>query len=129
MRMCYASSYLFSCDLLGGADEPESPWSVADAARLAAVRADRAAAAEGYFASQAERWDAIRSLHISENEVEAAIQRALAGRDIGRLVDVGTGTGRMIELFAGRATEVRSEERRVGKECVSTCRSRWSPYH
>ena len=26
-------------------------------------------------------------------------------------------------------TEVRSEERRVGKECVSTCRSRWSPYH
>src|SRR3546814_5768357 len=27
------------------------------------------------------------------------------------------------------ATEIRSEERRVGKECVSTCRSRWSPYH
>src|SRR3546814_7459793 len=26
-------------------------------------------------------------------------------------------------------TLVRSEERRVGKECVSTCRSRWSPYH
>src|SRR3546814_4367773 len=26
-------------------------------------------------------------------------------------------------------TEARSEERRVGKECVSTCRSRWSPYH
>src|SRR3546814_1880883 len=25
--------------------------------------------------------------------------------------------------------EQRSEERRVGKECVSTCRSRWSPYH
>src|SRR3546814_14077392 len=29
----------------------------------------------------------------------------------------------------GRAAVVRSEERRVGKECVSTCRSRWSPYH
>src|SRR3546814_14505163 len=71
-----------------------SPRPVADAARRAAVRADRAAAAERYFASQAERWDAIRSLHISENEVEAAIQRALAGRDIGRLVDVGTGTDR-----------------------------------
>src|SRR3546814_4798810 len=27
------------------------------------------------------------------------------------------------------ATAIRSEERRVGKECVSTCRSRWSPYH
>src|SRR3546814_7397453 len=30
---------------------------------------------------------------------------------------------------AGIRTAVRSEERRVGKECVSTCRSRWSPYH
>src|SRR3546814_14246819 len=30
--------------------------------------------------------------------------------------------------FAGRTWD-RSEERRVGKECVSTCRSRWSPYH
>src|SRR3546814_14020525 len=29
----------------------------------------------------------------------------------------------------GAATSIRSEERRVGKECVSTCRSRWSPYH
>src|SRR3546814_15258520 len=29
----------------------------------------------------------------------------------------------------GHRLEVRSEERRVGKECVSTCRSRWSPYH
>src|SRR3546814_10707583 len=28
-----------------------------------------------------------------------------------------------------RAAAPRSEERRVGKECVSTCRSRWSPYH
>src|SRR3546814_7061820 len=37
---------------LWGADEPESPWTVADAARLAAVRADRAAAAERYFASE-----------------------------------------------------------------------------
>src|SRR3546814_1891053 len=30
---------------------------------------------------------------------------------------------------AGNAVKFRSEERRVGKECVSTCRSRWSPYH
>src|SRR3546814_7426129 len=31
--------------------------------------------------------------------------------------------------FADTALDERSEERRVGKECVSTCRSRWSPYH
>src|SRR3546814_1767004 len=31
--------------------------------------------------------------------------------------------------YSKNAVETRSEERRVGKECVSTCRSRWSPYH
>src|SRR3546814_4667889 len=37
---------------------------------------------------------------------------------------------RTVNLFDGKiVTENRSEERRVGKECVSTCRSRWSPYH
>ena len=77
----------------------ENPWIAADAARLAAVRADRAAAAERYFASHAGEWDALRSLHVAETEVEAAIARALAGRPVGRLIDVGTGTGRMIELF------------------------------
>jgi len=78
----------------------------ADAARLQAVRADRAAAAERYFAAHAEHWDAIRSLHIAETEVEAAIMRALDGHQVGRLVDIGTGTGRMLELFGGQATGV-----------------------
>src|SRR3546814_15625576 len=32
-------------------------------------------------------------------------------------------------LWAAPAVTLRSEERRVGKECVSTCRTRWSPYH
>src|SRR3546814_9514773 len=32
-------------------------------------------------------------------------------------------------LFLSNPGSARSEERRVGKECVSTCRSRWSPYH
>src|SRR3546814_14239325 len=31
--------------------------------------------------------------------------------------------------LAGQDRQIRSEERRLGKECVSTCRSRWSPYH
>ena len=77
----------------------ENPWVQADAARLAAVRADRAAAAERYFAHHAGQWDALRSLHVAESEVEAAIARALGDAPIGRLVDIGTGTGRMIELF------------------------------
>jgi len=83
--------------------EGEDPWAVADAARLAAVRSDRAAAAERYFASHAADWDELRTLHIAETEVEAAIARALGEHPVGRLIDIGTGTGRMIELFGGSA--------------------------
>ena len=83
----------------------ETPATAADAARLAAVRADRAAAAERYFASHAEEWDALRSLHVAESDVEAAIARALGDGPIGRLIDIGTGTGRMIELFGPDATQ------------------------
>src|SRR3546814_16603461 len=52
-------------------------------------------------------------------------QALLAGRDsVLRAVVAGT------QLFIGGEMGIgRSEERRVGKECVSTCRSRWSPYH
>ncbi len=78
-------------------------WAVADIARLAAVRADRARAAEEYFNAHAAEWDAMRSLHVAESEVETAIAEALTGRGIGRLVDIGTGTGRMIELFGAGA--------------------------
>ena len=77
----------------------DNPWFAADAARLAAVRADRAAAAERYVALHAGDWDALRSLHVAESEVEAAIARALGKGAVGRLIDIGTGTGRMIELF------------------------------
>jgi ubiquinone/menaquinone biosynthesis C-methylase UbiE len=90
-------------------------WTAADAVRLAAVRADRAAAAERYFAAHARDWDEIRSLHIAECEVEAAIARALdagkGGRPVGRLVDIGTGTGRMLELFAGNAAHALGVDR------------------
>lgn len=83
-------------------------WAVADEARLAAVRADRAAAAAEWFEANAGEWDAIRSLHVAESEVEAAMARALGvegqgGAPLGTLVDIGTGTGRMLELFAPNA--------------------------
>lgn len=76
-----------------------------DSDRLDAVRADRAEAAQRYFAAHAEVWDSIRSLHVSESEVERAIERALDRRKLGTLVDIGTGTGRMIELFGPRVEE------------------------
>ncbi len=78
-------------------------WAVADKARLAAVRADRAASAASWFEANAGHWDAIRSLHIAESEVEAAMVAVLGDAPIGQLIDIGTGTGRMLELFADRA--------------------------
>lgn len=78
-------------------------WAVADEARLAAVRADRAAAAAEWFEAHAGEWDAIRSLHVAEEQVEAAMARALGDGPLGCLIDIGTGTGRMLELFAPRA--------------------------
>ena len=86
--------------------EPDH-WAVADAARLAAVRADRAASAAQWFEGHADEWDAIRSLHIAESEVEAAMAQVLGtengGGSLGSLIDIGTGTGRMLELFGDRA--------------------------
>jgi len=84
----------------------EDPWLVADVARLNAVRADRAAAAEQFFAQHASEWDELRSLHVAESEVEAAVARALSGAPVGRLVDIGTGTGRMMALFGREAVSV-----------------------
>ncbi|MGI4732177.1 MAG: ArsR/SmtB family transcription factor [Janthinobacterium lividum] len=79
-------------------------WTAADAARLAAVRADRATAASAWFEAHAGEWDAIRSLHVAESQVEAAMATVLGDGAVGRMVDIGTGTGRMIELFGDRAT-------------------------
>jgi ArsR family transcriptional regulator len=76
-----------------------------DAARTEAIRTERAEAANRYFAGHAGVWDQIRSLHVAESEVERAIDRVLGRKSLGRLVDVGTGTGRMIELFGPRSSQ------------------------
>jgi ubiquinone/menaquinone biosynthesis C-methylase UbiE len=86
-------------------DDSTRALFVADAARTETVRAERAEAANRYFAGHAEVWDQIRSLHVAESEVERAIDRALGKRSLGCLVDVGTGTGRMIELFGPRSSQ------------------------
>lgn len=70
-----------------------------DRERLAAVRGTRAAAAQAYFSRHAVEWDRIRALHVPDAAVEEAIQTALADRPFSSLLDLGTGTGRMLELF------------------------------
>jgi ubiquinone/menaquinone biosynthesis C-methylase UbiE len=73
-----------------------------DRERLAAVRAARTAAAQNYFRRHAAEWDRIRKLHVAEAEVEEAICTVLDSAPIRSLLDLGTGTGRMLELFAAK---------------------------
>jgi ubiquinone/menaquinone biosynthesis C-methylase UbiE/DNA-binding transcriptional ArsR family regulator len=79
--------------------DPADAVIARDRERLAAVRAARAASAQAYFRRHAAEWDRIRKLHIADAAVEDAIRAALADTSIRSLLDLGTGTGRMLELF------------------------------
>lgn len=74
-----------------------------DVERLQAVWAERAADAGEYFARNAARWDEIRSLYVSDADVEAEILRAAGQGPFRRLVDLGSGTGRMLTLLGPHA--------------------------
>ncbi|WP_299308592.1 metalloregulator ArsR/SmtB family transcription factor [uncultured Croceicoccus sp.] len=106
--------------LLAAAEREDSAFAAecaADRQRLDTIRTAREASAARYFERHAEEWDSLRSLHVAEREVEAELARLLrvGGRDdaesadgasLGELLDVGTGTGRMAELFAPAAAHV-----------------------
>jgi ubiquinone/menaquinone biosynthesis C-methylase UbiE/DNA-binding transcriptional ArsR family regulator len=79
--------------------DPLDPIVVRDRENLVQIRAQRAAAAQAYFSAHAPEWDRLRRLHVSDESVETAIRAALADRSFRSLLDVGTGTGRMLEMF------------------------------
>ena len=79
--------------------DPADPVVSRDRERLAAVREARAEAAQAYFRKHAAEWDRIRNLHAADEAVEQAIAKALADTPFRSLLDLGTGTGRMLELF------------------------------
>lgn len=83
--------------------DPFDPLLTGDLDRLAGVRARRATAAQEYFARIAASWDHVRSLHAPDSVVESAILSAVADRHYPNLLDIGTGTGRMLELLAPHA--------------------------
>jgi ArsR family transcriptional regulator len=74
-----------------------------DLDRLEAIKRQRAEAAAAYFAVNAGRWDEIRQMHIADSEVEQALVDLLPAGRIGALLDLGTGTGRMLTLMGDRA--------------------------
>ena len=75
----------------------------ADDRRLEDVRRDREVAAGAYFERVAPQWDRIRSLYVCETDVEAAILKAAGDGPFERVVDLGTGSGRMLTLLGKQA--------------------------
>ena len=73
-----------------------------DLRRLVAVKAQRAARAQAFFRDNAVEWDSIRSLHVDDAQVEAALRSLVSASPEARLLDVGTGTGRMLQLLSSR---------------------------
>lgn len=84
--------------LVRNIDETD-PVALGDFSRLERLRAGQAEAAAAYFATIAPSWDAIRSLHVPEEAIERAITDLVRKRGVDRLLDFGTGTGRMLELL------------------------------
>jgi ubiquinone/menaquinone biosynthesis C-methylase UbiE len=89
--------------LFAEADVTQARAMQRDLLKLEEVRTTRTDMAAAYFAAHAAEWDSLRSLHVAETEVEAAIGAILHTAPLGNVLDVGTGTGRMVELFAAQA--------------------------
>jgi ubiquinone/menaquinone biosynthesis C-methylase UbiE len=82
--------------------DPNDPAIVRDRDRAEASRQERESVAQDFFQKNASDWDRIRALYVPESEVEAEMQRALARGHFKLLADLGTGTGRILELFSAR---------------------------
>lgn len=80
----------------------DDPAFLQDLRRLEEVRARRALQAAAYFKANASDWDRLRALHLPEHDVETAMLELIGPGDFDHLVDIGTGTGRVLELVGGR---------------------------
>jgi ubiquinone/menaquinone biosynthesis C-methylase UbiE len=78
------------------------PMLMRDRRRADALREERESAAQAYFEAHAGNWDKIRALHVAEAEVEATLSAILGPGPFDLLLDLGTGTGRMLELLRER---------------------------
>ncbi|HVZ98916.1 MAG TPA: metalloregulator ArsR/SmtB family transcription factor [Caulobacterales bacterium] len=89
-------------DSILAALDAADPVLASDAARLQQIRDDRETAAAEYFARNAADWERVRALHLPETDVDSAILAAAGAGPFALMVDVGVGSGRMIQLFAER---------------------------
>jgi ubiquinone/menaquinone biosynthesis C-methylase UbiE/DNA-binding transcriptional ArsR family regulator len=100
---------------------PEDPALAIDLERLEAIKRSRASSAANYFSRNAVLWDQIRALHIADSEVERALQDLMPMKPVDTLLDIGTGTGRMIEVLGDRA--LRSIGIDLSREMLSVARA------
>lgn len=91
-----------------------------DLDHLGRVKKRRAEVAAAYFNSIAAQWDQLRSLHVEDTEVEKELGQ-LMPEQFEDLLDIGTGTGRMLEVFAPRAT--RAEGVDLSREMLAVARA------
>jgi ubiquinone/menaquinone biosynthesis C-methylase UbiE/DNA-binding transcriptional ArsR family regulator len=107
--------------------DAEDPEIARDRGRARQIREERAVAAQTYFDENAARWDQIRSLHVPEQHVEAAMLEALGDGPFDLLLDLGTGTGRILELFAPRASRLTGID--TNREMLKCARVRLDSAH
>jgi len=91
-------------DLFSGLDLATAPFNSDDEA-LQDIRQTRAKFAESYFSEIANDWDHLRALHYPETAIEQAILGYVKNYQFERVVDLGTGTGRMLILLGHQTME------------------------
>lgn len=77
------------------------PILLRDQERLATVKQARADRAQDYFSRNASGWDELRRLHVSDSDVEKALLRMIGKTPVDSLLDLGTGTGWILQLLSG----------------------------
>lgn len=99
----------------------DDPMLSRDFEQRSAIERERAAAANRYFQRNAGRWGQLRSLHIDEREVERRMGDMLPAGQLGELLDIGTGTARILEILAPRVT--RGEGIDISREMLAVARA------
>ena len=84
--------------------EKTDPQLLLDQCALEKVRLEHQKQADAYFAQVAQSWDVLRNMHVPEAALEKAILAAVGDRPVDHLLDLGTGTGRMLELLEKKYT-------------------------
>ncbi|PZM13663.1 ArsR/SmtB family transcription factor [Rhizobium tubonense] len=77
------------------------PILLRDGERLAAVKRVRAERAQAYFSRNAAEWDELRRLHVPDEDVDSALIDLIGAKPVDAFLDLGTGTGRMLQLLSG----------------------------